>query len=69
VDLAARLNPPGQTVFVLNCRRPAEGWQARADASLQDARRATRLIRSRARDFRIDPDRVVALGVGATDRP
>jgi len=65
VDLAARLNPLGYTVFVLNYRLPAEGWRARADVPLQDAQRAVRLIRARARDFRIEPDRLLAIGFSA----
>jgi len=65
VDLAARLNPLGYTVFVLNYRLPAEGWRDRADVPLQDAQRATRLIKSRARDFRVDPEKIVTIGFSA----
>jgi len=59
--LAAR----GVTVFVLFYRLPGEGWANRADVPLQDAQRAMRLIRSRATKYRLDPDRVGAMGFSA----
>ena len=59
--LAAR----GFTVFVLFYRLPAEGWEAGPDVSLADAQRAIRLIRSRAGDYGIDPERVAAMGFSA----
>lgn len=64
-DLAPRLTAKGYTVFVLTYRLPGEGWASRADVPLQDAQRALRLIRSRAREYRIDPARVAALGFSA----
>jgi acetyl esterase/lipase len=65
VEVAARLNPAGVTVFVLTYRLPAEGWERRADVPLQDAQRAMRLIRSQVGEFRIDPERVSVLGFSA----
>jgi acetyl esterase/lipase len=59
--LAAR----GFTVFVLFYRLPGEGWKAGPDVALSDAQRAMRLIRSRAKDFAIDPERVAAMGFSA----
>lgn len=59
--LAAR----GFTAFVLFYRLPGEGWAAGPDVALADAQRAMRLIRHRARDFAIDPERVAAMGFSA----
>ena len=59
--LAAR----GVTVFVLFYRLPGEGWANRADVPLQDAQRAMRLIRSRAAKYRLDPNRIGAMGFSA----
>jgi acetyl esterase/lipase len=65
IDAAERFNAERTTVFVLTYRLPAEGWANRALAPLQDAERAMRLIRSRAADFRIDPERLGAIGFSA----
>jgi acetyl esterase/lipase len=59
--LAAR----GFTAFVLFYRLPGEGWAAGPDVALSDAQRAMRLIRHRARDFAVDPERVSAMGFSA----
>lgn len=59
--LAAR----GFTAFVLFYRLPGEGWVSGPDTPLADAQRAMRLIRHRARDFAIDPERVAAMGFSA----
>lgn len=59
--LAAR----GFTAFVLFYRLPGAGWAAGPDVALSDAQRAMRLIRHRARDFAIDPERVSAMGFSA----
>jgi acetyl esterase/lipase len=64
-ELAPLLNERGYTVFVLTYRLPGEGWQARSDVPLQDAQRAMRLVRSRAKEFRLDPAKVAALGFSA----
>ncbi len=65
VDIAARANPLGYTVFVLNYRLPAEGWRERAIVPLQDAQRAMRVIRASAVRFGIDPARVAVVGFSA----
>lgn len=59
--LAAR----GFTVFVLFYRLPGEGWAAGPDVVLQDTQRAMRLIRHRASEYGIDPERVAAMGFSA----
>ena len=53
------------TVFVLTYRLPGEGWQSRSDVPLQDAQRAMRVIRTHARHFRINPDKLSVLGFSA----
>ena len=64
-ELARWLAGRGYTVFVLFYRLPGEGWANRQDVALADAQRAMRLIRSRARDYGIQPKRVAALGFSA----
>ncbi|GGB71559.1 alpha/beta hydrolase [Blastomonas aquatica] len=59
--LAAR----GFTAFVLFYRLPGEGWAAGPNVALADAQRAMRLIRARAGDFAVDPERVSAMGFSA----
>ena len=59
--LAAR----GITAFVLFYRLPGEGWAAGPDVALADAQRAMRLIRHRATDYGLDPERVAAMGFSA----
>jgi acetyl esterase/lipase len=65
--LAAQfLNGLGVTVFVLKYRLPfAEGSPYTLDHVRQDAYRAMRLVRSRARDLKIDPNRIGLLGFSA----
>ena len=65
MDAAERFNADRTTVFVLTYRLPGEGWTNRSVAPLQDAQRAMRLIRSRAADLRIDPERLGILGFSA----
>jgi acetyl esterase/lipase len=65
IDAAERFNAERTTVFVLTYRLPAEGWIKRSLAPLQDAQRAMRLIRSRAAELRIDPDRLGVIGFSA----
>ena len=59
--LAAR----GVSAFVLVYRLPGEGHAERALVPLQDAQRAVRLVRGRARDFGLDPRRIGFLGFSA----
>ncbi len=65
VDVAAQFTALGFTVFVLSYRLPEEGWRDRAEVPLQDAQRALRLIRARAKDFGIRADTVAVLGFSA----
>ena len=63
---AARwLNDRGITAFVLTYRLPPEGWTDGPLAPLQDAQRAIRLIRARARDYKLDPQKIGVLGFSA----
>ena len=65
IEVGRRLAAAGVTTFMLRYRLPAEGWSNRADAPLQDAQRAVRLIRAGAARFGIDPRRILALGFSA----
>jgi acetyl esterase/lipase len=65
IDAAERFNTERTTIFALTYRLPAEGWANRSQVPLQDAQRAMRLIRSRAGDFRIDPERLGIVGFSA----
>jgi acetyl esterase/lipase len=64
-ELARWFTARGFTVFVLFYRLPGDGWAAGPNVALSDAQRAMRLIRSRAADFAIQPDRVAAMGFSA----
>lgn len=64
-EMARWLTARGFTAFVLFYRLPGEGWASGPDVPLADAQRAMRLIRHRARDFAIDPERVSAMGFSA----
>ena len=65
LDPAERFTAERTTVFILTYRLPTEGWLNRSRVPLQDAQRAMRLIRSRAAEFRIDPERLGVLGFSA----
>lgn len=64
-EMARWLTARGFTAFVLFYRLPGEGWAAGPDVALSDAQRAMRLVRHRARDFAIDPERIAAMGFSA----
>jgi acetyl esterase/lipase len=64
-ELGRWLSARGFTVFVLFYRLPGEGWAAGPDVALSDAQRAMRLIRYRASDYGVDPERVAAMGFSA----
>jgi acetyl esterase/lipase len=64
-DVARVFAASGTTCFVLRYRLPADGWAAGADAPLQDAQRALRLIRSRAAEYGLNPARIGVLGASA----
>ncbi len=64
-EMARWLAARGFTAFVLFYRLPGEGWASGADTPLADAQRAMRLIRHRAREFALSPERVAAMGFSA----
>ncbi|MBB3035048.1 alpha/beta hydrolase [Alteriqipengyuania lutimaris] len=64
-EMARWLAARGVTAFVLFYRLPGDGWEAGPDVALSDAQRAMRLIRHRARDYAIEPERVAAMGFSA----
>lgn len=64
-QIAQWLTEHGYTAFVLVYRLPGEGWTNRADTALADAQRAMRLIRDRAADYKLAPERVAAMGFSA----
>jgi acetyl esterase/lipase len=64
-EMGRWLSARGFTAFVLFYRLPGEGWASGPDTPLADAQRAMRLIRHRAAQFRIDPERVAAMGFSA----
>ena len=64
-DIARWLAGQGYAAFVLFYRLPGEGWEHRANVPLADAQRAMRLIRSRAKDYGIDTERVGVMGFSA----
>jgi len=55
----------GYTCFVLYYRLPGDGWGGGPDTPLQDAQRAIRVIRSRAKLYGIDPSRIAVQGFSA----
>jgi acetyl esterase/lipase len=66
VQAAQFLNSLGVTVFALKYRLPnEENSPYSMDNVRQDAYRAIRLVRSRAGEFRIDPNRIGMLGFSA----
>jgi acetyl esterase/lipase len=67
-EVAAGFNALGITGIVLKYRvprRPGEPERLPAPGPLRDAQRAIRLVRSRARDWSIDPDRIGIMGFSA----
>jgi acetyl esterase/lipase len=65
-DVANYLNAMGVTVFVLKYRLPGEDKSPYSiDSVRQDAYRAMRVVRSRAAEFSVDPNRIGMLGFSA----
>lgn len=65
LELASPLMAAGFTVFILYYRLPGEGHAQAADVPLQDAQRALRLIRHRAAEWQLDPNRIALMGFSA----
>lgn len=55
----------GVTGIVLKYRVPARNPQKRWEAAVQDAQRAVSLVRSKAAEWKLDPDRIGILGFSA----
>ncbi len=64
-DTSAWLNRIGVTAFVLKYRLPNEGHEDGDKVPLQDAQRAIRVVRARAREWGLDPQRIGFLGYSA----
>ena len=64
-EVAAWLNSIGVTAVLLKYRVPARKDRPRYEAPLQDAQRALGLVRSRAREWKIDPHRIGVMGFSA----
>lgn len=64
-EVCAWLNSIGVTGVLLKYRVPARAGQPRYFAALQDAQRALGLVRSRAKEWGIDPNRIGVLGFSA----
>ena len=64
-EVADWLNRIGVTGIVLKYRVPARDPNVRWKSAVQDAQRAMRLIRSKAAEWRLDPDRMGILGFSA----
>lgn len=64
-EVAAWLNSIGVTGIVLKYRVPARDPQQRWKAAVQDAQRAVSLVRSRAAEWKLDPQRIGILGFSA----
>lgn len=65
VEVAEWLNTLGVTGIVMKYRTPRRKNLPKHQAPLQDAQRALSLIRSRAKEWKIDPDRLGILGFSA----
>jgi acetyl esterase/lipase len=64
-EVADWLNSIGVTGMILKYRVPARHKEPLWRSAVQDAQRAVRLVRSRASEWKLDPDRVGILGFSA----
>jgi acetyl esterase/lipase len=65
-DVAKRLNESGIAAFVLKYRIPDDSTMINREVGpLQDAQRAIQIVRSRAREWGIDPHRIGIMGFSA----
>ena len=65
LDYVKAFNAQGYTCFVLVYRTPNDGHKNRENVSLQDAQRAMRIIKSRAKDFGVLAHRIGVMGSSA----
>ncbi len=63
--LPAFVDQGGLTLFVLEYRLPGEGHRDGREVPLADAQRAMRLIRQRAPEWGVDPERIGVMGFSA----
>lgn len=64
-EVAAWLNSLGVTGAVLKYRVPVRKDRPKHEAPLQDAQRAVSLLRHRAKELKLNPDRIGILGLSA----
>jgi acetyl esterase/lipase len=64
-EVATWLNSIGVTAVVLKYRVPARDKEKRWMAAVQDAQRCVSLVRAKADEFEIDPERIGILGFSA----
>jgi acetyl esterase/lipase len=64
-EVAEWLNTLGVTGIVLKYRVPARNPDKRWEAAVQDAQRAISVVRSRAAEWKLDPQRIGILGFSA----
>tara|TARA_R110002049_G_scaffold72490_6_gene187417 strand:- start:112103 stop:114067 length:1965 start_codon:yes stop_codon:yes gene_type:complete len=64
-EIAKWLNSQGVTAFVVKYRVPRRNGLEKHSVALQDAQRAIRLVRSRAAEFGLSPDKIGVLGFSA----
>lgn len=65
LDIAQWFASRGVTGFALAYRLPHDGWKGGPMTPLADAQRAIRLVRSRAKEWGIDPNRIAVTGFSA----
>mmetsp|Transcript_35740 Transcript_35740/g.83014 ORF Transcript_35740/g.83014 Transcript_35740/m.83014 type:complete len:178 (+) Transcript_35740:710-1243(+) len=63
--VAKWLNSVGVAAFILKYRVPGRSWLDFGAAPLQDAQRAFGVLRSRASEFNVDPNRIGFVGFSA----
>lgn len=63
--IARRFAEAGYTCFILLYRLPGDGWAAGAEAPLQDAQRALRIVRNMAAREGFDDNRIGVMGFSA----
>lgn len=64
-EIAEWLNSVNINAIIVKYRVPARKGQERYFAPLQDAQRAMRIVRARAKEWQINPDRIGVLGFSA----
>ena len=64
-EVAEWLNRIGVTAILLKYRVPARNPQRLYESAVQDAQRAVRIVRSRASDWGLSPDKIGILGFSA----